>query len=328
MDNLKPKKLAILFILQILEKYSDESHPLTQEDIARYLSKDYSIEIERKAIGRNISLLKEAGFEIEFTNKMGSYLCREFEDSELRLLIDGIRFSKYIKKSYSDDIVNRLLDMGTPSLRERMSAVKYVSGNSEIKESQLFLRIDDLSAAISEKKKVAFRYLEYDVNKELSPVWGEKIIVTPKELVATNGNYYLIGLIDGNTQYTNFRLEKIRDITILGDSADTSAKFDLKEYLSTHPLMYCGEPITATLRVSIIIMGDVVDFFGTNFITIQKREIDGNELTDYIEIVVRTNEWDIMDFALRNAFFVEVLSPDNIRLKLKREAQSLIGKYK
>lgn len=326
MNTLEPKKLALLRIFQILEKYSDESHPLTQEDIARYLSKGYGIEIERKAIGRNIALLKEAGFEIEFINKTGSYLRRDFEDSELRLLIDGIRFSKYIKKSYSDDIVNRLLDMGTPSFRESMSAVKYVSGNSEIKESQLFLRIDDLSAAISEKKKVAFRYLEYDVNKELSPVWGEKIIVTPKELVATNGNYYLIGRIDGNSQYTNFRLEKVRDIKILDDSADASANFDLKEYLSTHPLMYCGEPVTATLRVSIIIMGDVVDFFGTGF-TIQEKEIDGNELTDYIEIVVRANEWDIIDFALRNAYFVEVLSPDNIRLKLKRNAQSLIEKY-
>ena len=320
------KKLALLRILQILEKYSDENHPLTQEEIAHYLSNDYGIEIERKAISRNLALLKEAGIEIEFINKTGNYLRREFEDSELRLLIDGIRFSKYIKKSYSDDIVDKLLEMGSPSLRESMSAVKYVSGNSEIKEAQLFLRIDDLSAAISEKRKVAFRYLEYDVNKELSPVWGEKIIVTPKELVAANGNYYLIGLIEGNTQYTNFRLEKIRDITILDDIADTSAIFDLKEYLSTHPLMYCGEPVTATLRVSIIIMGDVVDFFGTDF-TIQEKEIDGNELTDYIEIVVRANEWDIIDFALRNAYFVEVLSPNNIRLKLKRNAQSLIEKY-
>ena len=98
MNTLEPKKLALLRILQILEKHSDENHPLTQEDIARYLSKDYGIEIERKAIGRNITLLKEAGIEIEFINKTGSYLSRKFEDSELRLLIDGIRFSKYIKK--------------------------------------------------------------------------------------------------------------------------------------------------------------------------------------------------------------------------------------
>ena len=36
MDNLEPKKLALIRILQIFEKYSDYDHPLTQEDIARH----------------------------------------------------------------------------------------------------------------------------------------------------------------------------------------------------------------------------------------------------------------------------------------------------
>ncbi len=46
MDALEPKKLALLRILQILEKHSDCDHPLTQEDIDDYLDKDYGIVIE------------------------------------------------------------------------------------------------------------------------------------------------------------------------------------------------------------------------------------------------------------------------------------------
>ena len=37
---------------------------MTQNEIGKKLEKDYGIIIERKAIGRNISLLKEAGVEI------------------------------------------------------------------------------------------------------------------------------------------------------------------------------------------------------------------------------------------------------------------------
>ena len=64
MAGLEPKKLALLRILQILERYSDSDHPLTQEEILKLLDEDYGIVIERKAVGRNISLLKEAGFDI------------------------------------------------------------------------------------------------------------------------------------------------------------------------------------------------------------------------------------------------------------------------
>lgn len=64
MEHFEPKKLALIRIWQILHHYSDYDHPLTQEEIAARLEQDYGIVIERKAISRNLSLLKEAGVEI------------------------------------------------------------------------------------------------------------------------------------------------------------------------------------------------------------------------------------------------------------------------
>ena len=40
MEGLENKKLALLRILQILQKHSDFQHPLTQEKIAEYLDAD------------------------------------------------------------------------------------------------------------------------------------------------------------------------------------------------------------------------------------------------------------------------------------------------
>ena len=90
MDTFEPKKLAIIRILQILKTHSDYDHPLLQEDIADKLEAEYGIVLERKAISRNISLLREAGYAIEHI-RAGFYLEeRELEDAELRLLIDGV----------------------------------------------------------------------------------------------------------------------------------------------------------------------------------------------------------------------------------------------
>ena len=108
MPTLEPKKLALLRIWQILLKHSDYDHPLTQEDIIDYLYKEYGIEMERKAIGKNISDLRDAGIDIG-SRRAGSYIdSRDFEDSELRLLIDGVLQSKHITAKHSKDLIEKL----------------------------------------------------------------------------------------------------------------------------------------------------------------------------------------------------------------------------
>ena len=107
MDSMEPKKLALIRVLEILQKYSDEKHPLTQDDILSRLNREYGIVLERKAVGRNLSLLREAGYEIVSTGA-GCYLSeREFEDSELQLLIDGVLASKHINPTHSKELIEK-----------------------------------------------------------------------------------------------------------------------------------------------------------------------------------------------------------------------------
>ena len=68
------KKFAPLYILQILEKHSDNEHPIKHEKIVELLDSEYGLIIERKAIGRNISLLNEAGYEFEDVIKTTCFL--------------------------------------------------------------------------------------------------------------------------------------------------------------------------------------------------------------------------------------------------------------
>ena len=106
--------------LHILQKYSDFNHPLTQDEIVEILDRDYGISIERKAVSRNLSLLKEAGIEIE-SRRAGNYLeTREFEDSELKLLIDGVLCSQHINPRQSSDLIEKLCKLS--NLRREMTS--------------------------------------------------------------------------------------------------------------------------------------------------------------------------------------------------------------
>ena len=60
----EPKKLALFRMAQIFHEYTDVNHPMKQTEIAARLLAEYGIVMERKAIGRDISRLKEMGFEM------------------------------------------------------------------------------------------------------------------------------------------------------------------------------------------------------------------------------------------------------------------------
>ena len=56
----QPKKLLILNILDILRKYTDEDHRLSQKEIAEILKNEYDMKADRKAIRRNLQTGKQS----------------------------------------------------------------------------------------------------------------------------------------------------------------------------------------------------------------------------------------------------------------------------
>ncbi len=319
------KKLLPVYILEVLKKFSDAEHVLTQEQIAGKIESEFSLKVERKAIGRNMKLLGEAGYEIDSPNGKGYYYSgRLFDDTELRLLIDGVRFSRHVNKSVSNSLCQRLAGMGTVGFRKEIQLLEDVFPDSKMKTMELFHTIDVLKKAVSAHRKVAFRYFEYGVDGTLQAVWDESLVISPYELVYSNGNYYLIGQIEGNTGFTNFRLDKVKDAKLLKEECAKSLKLNMKKYLSAHPLMYSGEPVTATMRVNRFLMDSVWDFFGENIAVTDKG---GNEDPDRIEVTVFADRWSIMEFALNNGYFAEVLSPALLRRNLREMARDALKKY-
>lgn len=137
----QPKKLLILNILDILRKYSDEEHRLSQKDIAEILKTEYDMTADRKAIRRNILNLMDCGYNIEYSESIRMvpnpktgvpeesylwsdfYLERDFTDGELRLLIDSLLFSKHIPYSQCKELVGKLEGLSNVYFRSRVKHI-------------------------------------------------------------------------------------------------------------------------------------------------------------------------------------------------------------
>ena len=64
MCAMQPKKLLIMNILDILKKYTDENHRLSQKEIEEILLNEYEMKTDRKAVKRNLMNLIEFGYDL------------------------------------------------------------------------------------------------------------------------------------------------------------------------------------------------------------------------------------------------------------------------
>ena len=269
MDNLEPKKLALIRILQIFEKYSDYDHPLTQEDIARHLEKEYGIVIERKAISRNISLLKEAGIDIE-SRRAGSYLDgRRFEDSELRMLIDGVLCSKYITAKHSADLIDRLCGLSNQYFRSHVKNIYSVNEWCKTENQALFYNIEIIDDAIEQGKQITFDYNKYGLDKKLHK--SAFHTASPYQLLLHNQRYYLMARNEYWKDVVFYRLDRITNIrlteqplTPLQSVKGYETGVDYKELATGLPYMFNDKPQPVEMIAEGYIIDQVIDWFGTD----------------------------------------------------------------
>ena len=79
----QPKKLLILNILDILRKYTDEDHRLSQKEIADILKNEYDMKADRKAIRRNLLNLMDCGYNIEYSETIRNVPVRDKQTGEV-----------------------------------------------------------------------------------------------------------------------------------------------------------------------------------------------------------------------------------------------------
>ena len=346
----QPKKMMILYILDILRKYTDADHRLSQREIEDILRTEYNMPADRKAVRRNLMNLIDSGYNIEYSESVRMipnsktreleesyilsdfYLSREFTDGELRLLIDSLLFSQHIPYSQCRELVKKLEGLSNNYFRSRVRYINRLPGDAS-DNKQLFLNIELLDEAICKSRKAAFEYLSYGTDKQLHPRvrsdGSTDYVVSPYQMVAKEGKYYLICNFDKYDDISNYRLDRIRNIRILDERAKPfeslqgadGNRLDLADYMKKHVYMYSSGNCRAVFRVCRAMIGDVIDLFG-------KDVVFSDETEESVTVSVYTNEMSAAYFAQSFAPDVTVLGPEKLRENVKTQLQQALEKYK
>lgn len=354
MSDIHPKKLLILYILDILQKYTDEEHRLSQKEIQDILKNEYEMPVDRKAVKRNLLNLIEYGSNIEYrevprkeifrkkgaTSDEGTsdftdkeipeddllwtdfYLKQKFTNEELHLLIDSLLFSKHVPYSQAKNLITKLESLSNIYFKSRSQYI-YPLPVDRTDNKQVFYNIGVLDEAIRKKKKVLFEYAEYHTDKKMHLKKREdgsirEYIVTPYQMAVQEGKYYLICNYDKYDDISNYRVDRIRNIQIL---EERGKPFETLKWSGHQPMNlseYMKEHVYMYSSENAFVKFRIVKAMISDVIDLFGKEVNFSEETDtHVSVSVHVNERAAEQFAKNYAPDVVILQPKRLRDKLR-----------
>ncbi len=321
--ELYEKNGNILYILNILKKYSDEEHKLSATEIQRKIKEIYNIEIDTRTIRRNINLLKyKLVYDISTRaeNGQGYYLNRDpetdFEPGEIRAIIDNFSYANYIVPSIAKNIIKKCKNIQTVYENEKIKDYRIYANDSKTENVEVIKNIEDITESIYKNKKIKFEYWKYAITDKLEKKIVSTPIVSSYAIVYNKQEFYLIGIKEGQTSFYNYRLDRIKNIRILDDEITIKKKkSEIQDFAESSIEMFGGKKEEVEAVCHIWLLDAVFDIFGRN-VTIEKIPND----EDHFKLLVDTNPVGFKMWAMRNVDLVEVKKP----LKLRNELKSII----
>lgn len=328
--ELYEKNGNILYILNVLKKYSDCEHMLKASDIQRKVKEIYDVEIDPRTIRRNINLLKyKLGYDISTRdeNKKGYYINRDpdtdFEPGEIRAIIDNFSYANYIVPQVAKDIIKKCKNIQNVYENDKLKDYQIYANDSKTENAEVIKNIEDISEAIYENKKIKFEYWKYAITNKLEKTIVSKPIVSPYAIVYKKQEFYLIGIKEGNTDFYNYRLDRIKNIEILDKEITIKKKkSEIKEFAESSVEMFGGKKEEIEAICHIWLLDTIFDVFGRN-VTIEKIQNDDT----YFKLVVDTNPMGFRMWAMRNIDLIEVKRPLSLREEMKKIIKNAGKRY-
>ena len=316
------QKLKILYLMRILLTLTDETHMLSVNDMIAKLA-GLGVEAERKTIYDDIETLKRFGLDIvmEKTKTYGYYVAgREFELPELKLLADAVQSSRFITERKSLQLIRKLESLVSVYDAGKLRRQVFIQDRVKSMNESIYYSVDALHEAISEGKKISFRYFDYDINKKrVFRRNGARYVVSPVALTWNDENYYLITHSEDHEGLTHFRVDKMHDVQKLAERrSDEAASFNLADYSKKLFGMFSGETTDVKLRLGSHLTSAIIDRFGKDAIMIA----DGDE---HFTVTVRVVLSPVFyGWLFQFGELCQVLSPQSLKDELKLRAENLI----
>ena len=204
-------KARLLTLVRMLYEKTDEQNKMTTFQVLDYL-RDHKLHSNDKTLRRDMKLLSELGFDVIVDHsKPNRYYIgsRDFDLAEVKLLIDAVASSRFVTETKSRELAEKLAKLASENQRPQL--IRHIHATNRIKSDnpENFYNVDVVNEAINDRKKIAFKYTEYNRYKEkVFRNHGEVYELSPYALFWNEDYYYVVGWSDKHGNVSVFRTDR------------------------------------------------------------------------------------------------------------------------
>jgi len=269
-------KKRLLLILELLYRTTDEENPASTIDIVEYLD-EKGFTIDRKTLKSDIALLLDMDYDIvTIKSSPNKYFWgdRTFEIPELKMLIDAVSSSRFITKRKSDELIKKIASLAGEAQYDNMKRHIVATSRAKSDNKKIYYIVDTITDAINQKKKIQFKYTEYNANKEkVFRHDGEVYTLSPYVLYWNEDYYYVVGYYDKRDMVAAFRVDRLHNPKVIEERAVPKPKdFNVDDYANKIFKMFDGEDVMVELECENSLMKYIVDHYGLDIETRRNTE--------------------------------------------------------
>lgn len=264
------QKQKLLYILEYLQKNTDETHAVSTPQLIAYLDSN-GIKAERKSIYNDIQTLMDFGYDIvRGPGPHGGYqlISRDFELAEVKLLVDLVQSSKFITTKKSRVLIGKLQHLVSENDARQLQRQVVVTNRNKTLNENIYYSVDVIYAAIADNLQIRFQYFDWDVHKKMVPRKNGFIYeVSPWLLTWDDENYYLVAYDSSASLMKHYRVDKMLHIDLSDKpraGREAYEQIDVAAYSKKTFGMFAGEEQTIQLLCDNSLIGVIVDRFGSD----------------------------------------------------------------
>ena len=325
------QKLKPYLVLQYLMRETDEDNVRTADDIVAYLEEFCNIPAERrsiyediKAINRVLLMLEdecdideaiemlegEGGEEYKTVvydpHRKGFYVRqRHFDLNDIRLLAECVYSAKFVTEGQAKRLVDVVCDFVSEHQAERIKHNVFLTDRVKTSNKGVMNNIATINDAMSRRldgkshkpEKISFKYLKHtigDMSQQVERRKGEQYVVSPYQLLISDGNYYLLAYVNEKQKMRTYRVDRMKNVTLIGEPRegdDEFAKMDVQTYAQRVFGMYGGTQKRVTIQFINLLLDTAVERFGTKDVQYSKVDDRHFKVTVNVEISDQFYGW-------------------------------------
>lgn len=259
------QRLKAYLVLQILQKKTDEEHPMSADKIAAELAA-MGIDAERRGIYEDIKEINRANYLLEnehstieeaeealaadkydklklivFDSSKGNsnrgfyYQPRRYDQVHIRMLAETIYAARFLSEKdterLSEFLCGFVSEYQAQTLTHDIPLIDRVKTNN--KNMTAIIRIIDdamakqLDGERHTPEQISFKYLKSSISDLSQQIERrpDRITVSPYKLLINDGNFYLFAYNSQRQKMLTYRVDRMKDVRLMGIPREGAAAY-------------------------------------------------------------------------------------------------------